>query len=295
MKTRLRAALTAVMVFAAAALGGDCEDDIVKDPTFRDWCGDTLCSWTTDSGHIERVPTWNTDDFGVSFVDQGTQISQVTDEHQATCILFSTTADIDPAAQMELLVDFDSDGVVDFQSPLGATRWRNVQAEITAPEAYAGITFHLRKEGTGTAVLAQMRVTSTTGCTAPPVQLPPQPFGGSCATGADCRAGLVCAPNGRCSECDDEAPCGDGGTCVQQAYVPWQCDPGQRLGAPGSPCTGDADCASGACDGGDLVSFATLFAQDSGCPTDVPCEPDAAIDGSMSACACYLKHVGTCR
>ena len=156
----------------------------MQDPTFRDWCGDSLCDWTLDSGRIQRVPTWNADDFGVSFLDPGTQISQVTSESQATCLLFKTVADIDPAAQMTLLVDFDNDGHIDFQAPLGATDWHEVQAEISAPPQYTGITFHVRKEGTGTAVLAEMQVLSTTGCApAPPIPVPPVPFGAKCTQG----------------------------------------------------------------------------------------------------------------
>ena len=154
----------------------------------------------------------------MSFLDTGTQISQVTQEHDAKCLLFTTVADIDPSAQMSLLVDFNNDGTIDFQGPLGATDWHQVQAEVTAPKGYDGITFHLRKEGTGTAVLAEMRVVSTTGCAAP---APHAPFrlGESCVTASDCSAGLFCTTDGFCAQCGAAASCPDGVT-MRDARLP---------------------------------------------------------------------------
>ena len=144
-----RAALLLAAAAALTALGADCEGNVVQDPTFRDWCGNSLCALTLDSGRIQRVPTWNPDDFGVAFLDKGTQISQVTQEKQAECLLFTTVADIDPAAQMTLLVDFNNDGVIDFTGPLGATDWHQVQAEISAPLCTAASRFTFEKRVPG--------------------------------------------------------------------------------------------------------------------------------------------------
>ena len=117
---------------AMSSLGGDCDGDIVNDPTFRDWCGDTLCDWTLDAGQIHPVPTWIPEDLGVSFDSTPTQISQVTSENQATCILFTTVANFDASAGMTLLVDFNNDGTIDWQQPLPAAAWANVQTEISS-------------------------------------------------------------------------------------------------------------------------------------------------------------------
>jgi hypothetical protein len=291
-----RMALLAASAIAFATLGADCDGDVVQDPTFRDWCGASLCAWTLDSGQIQRVPTWNEDDFGVSFVATGTEISQVTQENQATCLLFTTVADIDPSAQMSLLVDFNNDGTIDFQAPLGATQWHQVQTEITAPASYSGITFHLRKEGTGAAVLAELRVLSTTGCSAP-ASVAPLRLGESCTSSPDCMAGLVCTDKHLCAQCDDQTPCPDGLTCETRLFQASQCGPGLALGPPGAPCALPGDCISNACDEAAVTSLAAVFAMtDAGCPTSAPsCDVDAALDGSAAACACFLNHGGTCR
>jgi hypothetical protein len=292
-----RAALLAAAAVSLAALGADCEGNVVQDPTFRDWCGNGLCAWTLDSGRIQRVPTWNAADFGVSFLDQGTQISQKTQEDQAKCLLFKTVADIDPSAQMFLLVDFDNDGTTDFQVQLGATYWHKVEQEISAPPVYRGITFRVKKEGSGTAVLAEMQVLSTTGCTpAPPLVLPPQPLGGPCAKSSDCQSGMVCTSAHQCAQCDPTTPCPDGVACASRVFEAQQCGPGLGLGKSGDPCALADDCASHRCDGTSVTSIAAVFGQrDAGCPTAAPqCDLDAALDSSASVCACFLNHGGTC-
>ena len=288
-----RAIWLVVAAGSFAMVGADCLGNVVQDPTFRDWCGDTLCSWTLDSGSIKRVPTWSNYDFGVSFVDTPTQITQVTGESAATCLLFTSVADIAPEAQMRLLVDFDNDGTIDSDQPLVSANWHKVQNEITAPAAYRGITFHIRKDGTGTAALAEMRVESTTGCTAPPM-LQPLAFGDPCGgTGypTPCVPALVCAippdsGTGLCSQCNVFTRCPNGAGCQSRGPgMPAQCGPGQSLGAQGDPCLADDDCASGACSGASV----------SDCSGDggAWCAPDAAPEVD-AGCGCKTVHGGTC-
>jgi hypothetical protein len=293
--TSSRTAIAGAIAFAAAAVGADCEGSVIKDPTFRDWCGDSLCAWTRDAGSIARVPTWNESDFGVSFVATGTQISQVTSESDAKCLVFTTVADIDPSADMHILVDFDNDGTTEFDAPLGATDWHKVETEITAPASYQGITFHLRKEGSGTAILAEMRVVSTTGCVAP-APVVHAAFGEPCnGDGANgCADGLVC--NGKyCGQCDENSPCPGGARCASQGIGVLQCAPGQFMGQAGAPCLLPADCASGVCDGASVESVAAVFGQtDAGCVgRPFACDAPAA-DGGVTACTCYVQHGGTC-
>jgi hypothetical protein len=202
---RSRAVRVLAAGFLFSSLGADCEGNIVSDPTFRDWCDHDLCKWHTDTGAVERVPTWNANDFGVSLLD-GTQISQPTDESEATCLLFTTVANIDPTAEVMLLVDFDADGTVERALPLGATQWHQVRLEITAPPSYAGIRFAIRKEGKGTAVLAELRVQSATGCTGPAPVLHDLVSGQPCSGDLECDSGV-------CS--DGSSLAGpDGGRCL---------------------------------------------------------------------------------
>jgi hypothetical protein len=199
-----RAARILAAALFSMSLGADCEGNILSDPTFRDWCGDGLCKWRTDSGAIQRVSTWNANDLGVSLLD-GAQISQPTEESEATCILFTTVANIDPKADVTLSVDFDDDGTVERSLPLGASQWHQVRLEITAPPAYAGIRFAIRKKGTGTAILAEMRVQSVTGCTGPAPVLRDLVSGQRCASDNECDSGV-------CSD-GSSLPGADGGRC----------------------------------------------------------------------------------
>jgi hypothetical protein len=290
---RNRASVVAVLAFGGSALGGDCEGDLVADPTFRDWCGATLCSWHLDAGTILPVPTWNENDLGVSFASSPTQISQVTTVSSAPCILFTSVANVDPAAELTVSVDFNSDGSFESTTPVGAAQWQKVETEITAPAAYQGITFVLRKAGTGTAVLAEMRIQSSTGCTAPPVTIDAGTlvFGEKCADMSECAAGLTCvgAPGDLlCSQCSPSVPCAGAVECsARGVFLPSQCGPGQSLGKPGDPCLNGSDCASGTCRGATPVALA----DEAGA-----CDLDAALgsDADATNCQYYGARGGQC-
>jgi hypothetical protein len=303
----------ALLALGLAGLGGDCGQDIVNDPTFRDWCGNTLCSWNLDSGNIARVPTWDANDFGVSFVETPTQISQATDESapssndSAACILFTSVANVDPAAALTLEVDFDDDGTIDYVWAVPTSQWQRVQVEITAPAAYDGIRFILKKAGTGTAILAEMRVQGTTGCTAGvPITVPKLALGEPCTSNTDCSSG-VCAsgsvcllgctgPTTVCSECDYAAACPEGEQCTARAYastlaaMPLQCSPGQSRGAKGAPCIGNDDCASGQCTG--AAATAPQMSAAGGPPG--ACDLEAVLDPPQDNCTGYSVRGGTC-
>lgn len=234
-------------------------------------------------GTIARAPTWDADDLGVSFVTTGTTIPQVTEENTATCILFTTVADVDPSAAMTLGLDFNNDGTIDYSTPI-VGNWQRVQSQITAPANYNGITFSLSKGGTGTAVLAEIRVQATTGCTAAPV-VPQGPLalGESCTTNSQCATGLLCDGDVHvCAQCTfgGQSTCDPGVACVARPYtLTGQCGPGQHLGGHGAPCFGDDDCKSGQCTG---ASF--MFTGDAGADA---AEADAGVDGG----ACDLELV----
>jgi hypothetical protein len=287
-----RASLAITCVLGASMLGGDCDGDVAQDPTFRDWCGGSLCAWSLDAGRIEAVPTWNANDLGVSFVETPTQISQATTESSAKCLLFTSVAKIDPLAQMSIAVDFDNDGSIEYTATLASTDWQRVQTMITAPRAYQGITFTLRKAGTGAAVLAEMRIQSTTGCTAPAPAIAPGSLvmGEKCAESSECAAGLTCAGEGGdtlCAQCSASQACAGGATCeARSVFLPKQCAPGGGKGNPGDPCLANSDCASAACDGAKPVPLtqgdagACDFNQPLGASNPFNCEWHAARAGA---------------
>jgi hypothetical protein len=313
----LRHASRAALVSLAALSVVAC-DDVIKDPTFHQWCGDTLCAWTLEAGHIRKAPTWTDKDYGVEFVDTPTRISQSVSD-SPKCLKFSTIGLLDPSAQLTVSIDFDRDGTVDFTQPVPSAEWTQVETVVTAPKVYGGFTLYIEKKGTGRSLLAQMRVQSSSDCAAPGVKLGTLPIGDRCSptdpTAATCETGICCA--GVCSECCSDHDCrstlsadagsssdadtADGGeagssdagnpaaaTCAVSTAsaapfsLPAQCDPGAHDHKSGAPCLTGDDCASGACDG--ALIHGSLVGSDGG-----TC-------GALSM-GCYVQYAsgGHCR
>ena len=82
---------------------------------------------------------------------------------------------------------------------------------------------------------------------------PPDPgaLGDDCNNGDDCASGFCNADV--CAECEADADCMDGETCVEDADAGYHVCQGGGLGALGDACTDGAECASGFC-AGDVCS-----------------------------------------
>ena len=55
--------LAGVLQIGATGDGG-CGTQVIKDPGFDLWCGDSLCTWKLVTGEIRKAPTWHDKDAG---------------------------------------------------------------------------------------------------------------------------------------------------------------------------------------------------------------------------------------
>ncbi len=344
----IRAVMLAVL--SPMLMGASCEP-VVRDSSFELWCGDHLCAWRTDRGSVRRVPTWHEKDFGVELLGDGARISQHASlDEDAACLRFELTAEIEDHASLILEMDFLDDGVVEFSQIVPSAGWAPLRFDVPTPAWYSGVRFIVRKTGPGRAILAQLDVSKSDGCTTARPSLPNRPLGAVCSAAGDCASGKCekgdgfeepscsgcatdadCAPGeacgleagplrslyracgpklrhllgercaesaecatgvccgGVCSECCAGAgpACSGGRACEHVAIdpkivflrVPSLCAPGKSTGAPGAPCLGGTDCASGRCTGDGMMSLC----QGDGRRCTVPADckgsgPDGATD-----------------
>lgn len=153
-----------LMLLFSSLLLGACLDGALENPSFDLWCGESLCSWDLDRGHIDRVPSWHAEDHGVSFRDKGTQISQFTDDPSLRCLHIEVIADTTSSARMTLALDFDDDGQIEWEKTLPASDWKTLELWVNAPAEHEGVRVIARKEGSGRAVLAQLHVSDDDTC-----------------------------------------------------------------------------------------------------------------------------------
>ena len=268
----------AIAAVAASQLAAtECGGGITRDPGFDLWCGDSLCAWKLERGHVFRVPTWHTADSGVELVEAGTAIEQFTavDSDDGTCIQFDMVTDVGETAQATLAIDVYGDGTVERTYPIPSSSWLPFSYRFAVKPPFTGIRFELAKTGSGRMVVARMHAkVIDQGCedlgAADALDGGPAPLAARCDAAGDCASG-ICAPIGpfgigRCEGCDPLAPaCGAGQVCGYAApgpaerSVPLACvASGAR--SLGEQCWGNAECATGICRG-----FCSACRDDAGC------------------------------
>jgi len=267
MVKRAGTGLLLVAVYLTQAGNESCSGDLLSDSGFDLWCGDDLCSWQVEKGDVRQAPTWHKGDLGVEMVGDPVVISQLTDDADTPCVLFDLVADIEPGVSVDLEMDLYDDGVVDFSERLPIASWDSLSYEVRMPERFQGIRFRLKKSGTGKAVLAQIRARREDTCGGARLAQPIAPLGAGCWStgdpaspdGALCDSGVCAAAVAIpwavvCSECDEDADCGDG-VCGIEASVrsfltPYRTCVAAASRGLGELCAGDGECQTGVCCGG---------------------------------------------
>ena len=259
-----------------ALTGYNC-NDILDDPGFDLWCGDTLCSWTLERGQLERVPTWHTSDSGVSMVGDDVAFSQLA-ETSVSCVRFELIADVADSAEVTLQVDVDDDGEIEHQERIPTSSWQELSYLIRLPPAQRGILFRLHKRGAGRAVLAEVAALSEN-----PAECAALPFierenGALCTVDDECQSHRCVADGildgrtcGACSyhgECDTDEVCGL--TAPGSPHLrPYRTCVVQGSRGLGERCRVDGECATGMCEN-DVCSTCV---DDGDCHPGRRCEP----------------------
>ncbi|MBA2545123.1 MAG: hypothetical protein H0V17_36100 [Deltaproteobacteria bacterium] len=254
-----------VAILAASQLGATDCGQVIRDPGFDLWCGDSLCGWKLLRGDIEQVGTWHEADSGVAFLGDNTAIQQVApvNSNDGLCIKFSMVANVELDAEVFLHIDVEADGTVERSERVAATEWAPVAFLIHLAPPYDGIRFELEKRGNGEAILANIGAELSEDC-AGLSQIEPEarPNGASCNELTECGSELcvasqttipVASPFGTvCAGCDPALGCiggdvcGVGGALSPVLAVPMICV------APASAelaeqCLSDGECGSGIC------------------------------------------------
>ncbi len=295
-----------IAIVAASQLGATDCGQVLRDQGFDLWCGGELCAWTVERGSVKQVPTWNPGDHGVELEGTDTAIAQLTpaDDTDGRCIEVTMVANIDPGADVELNIDLDGDGNVEYHERIPSAKWKPLTFDVWFAGSYRGIKFELAKTGAGTAQLANIGAKTVQGGCAGMTAIPVAPagIGALCVfgSGSTCASGIcesVTDPDGffgstaACAGCDDTHGCGSGEVCglveaaspvLEAAHgciavgskqlgercdVAAECAPGQCVLGHCSACDGSATCGCGpAWSGGPYVCGAGSHQGASGAP-----------------------------
>lgn len=262
----------------------DC-GQVLRDPGFDLWCGESLCAWKIERGTITRVATWHEADAGVALGDDSAieQLAPV-NSLDGDCITFDLVANIDDNAEVYLNVDIEGDGTLEMHERLPSAHWKPLSYSIALQAPYDGIRFELTKAGNGNAVLAQIGASTSSTCGGLTRLDPgPRPDGAACVTAEQCKSGLCVDGTATassllgltCGGCDPAVPCananevcGIGVAIGPILAVPLACVP-KASAVLGERCLSNAECASNIC------NHDTCSACDdtTTCPSGQTCNP----------------------
>jgi len=125
-----------------------------------------------------------------------------------------------------------------------------------------GVRFIVRKQGLGHAVVSHLRVTKSSDCIGPPMEMNQRANGVRCDADTQCRSGLchtmkqthLALTYTICSGCGDDGDCSGVAACGMEPGMAWWFESGMYLdcSAPGrhqlgEQCAGDKECATGVC------------------------------------------------
>jgi len=219
-------------------------------------CLDLHCGWETKQGALEETHTWHKDDRATALVGAEALATRLAPSSRpGACMVFDFLADIDASVQVELQLDFNDDGTIDWRASVPAVHWKQAQLIVSTPLDYAQLRMTLHKVGAGRAVFARFGMGSLLSCpSAPRIKLQD---GTACSVDDTCMSGR-CAQN-RC------AACGPGG-CIE-----------------GESCRQDAECLDGSCAGGVCRACAKqgTCATNETCSSDAQCASGSCVESSV--------------
>jgi hypothetical protein len=243
-----------------------CDQDLLGDPGFDMWCGDTLCAWDIEEGKVEKVATWHEKDQGASLVGSAVAISQLSeaDSDGLDCIRFELVAEVQDGAHLTLEMDFMDDGVVEYSHPLVTNDWENVAYTVTPPETFAGVRFRIKKSGDARAVIAQVRALSVPAdeCGDDAIAITGLTAGLPCTSADQCASGMCTdAPfvssfgdpssEATCGACETSTDCSGGQVCgvgwEDGGYHPYRACVDAGADPLGAACATGDQCESGIC------------------------------------------------
>jgi hypothetical protein len=256
---------TPLLVIAVAATqcgSTDCGGNIIEDPGFDLWCGDSLCTWKLARGEIRQVPTWHAGDDGVEFLGPDTAIYQLTpvDFTDTSCIEFELLADVDAGTDLRFQVDVFGDGSFELDERIPSADWQPLVYRFDIDGPYYGVLFQISKRSDGHAIVAQLEAhTCSSGAATQHIPAQPLVEGARCDLDTQCDSGICeTFPTGfdpplRCGACEVGAACPTAGdVCglapplnytllASSACVPM----GSKL--LGEQCGVNEECADGIC------------------------------------------------
>ena len=219
--------LTIGSMICFALLCSACEMDSLQNQSFDAWCGDNLCLWETNEGAIEKVSTWHEEDYGASFLEDPSVISQQVLNGSTKCFLFTVMADVADDAALYLEIDYLDDDLSnpEFSQRIEAPDWNKVKVDAVVPSWCDEFRIILRKTGSGKAVVASIYDERYDSC---PMEVPEdeRPTGFVCADDDECKDAM-CDPF---VAMDDNAGFYSCGTCSTAS----DCETGEACGLESS-------------------------------------------------------------